>query len=64
MAAGTETEHARSVLHCVLHLFLNSKQWTKLETENSDGMYFRSSFRQVYEQFNVMFRLSGGKDQR
>ena len=43
MAAGTETEHARSVLHCVLHLFLNSKQRTKLETVNSDGIYFRSS---------------------
>ena len=43
MAAGTETEHACSMLHCVLHLFLNLKQWTKLETENSDGMYFRSS---------------------
>ena len=42
MAAGTETEHARSVLHCVLHLFLNSKQRTKLETVNSDGIYFRS----------------------
>ena len=42
MAAGTETEHARSVSHCVLHLFLNSKQRTKLETENSDGIYFRS----------------------
>ena len=42
MAAGTESEHARSMLHCVLHLFLNSKQWTKLETENSDGIYFRS----------------------
>ena len=26
MAAGTETEHARSVSHCVLHLFLYSKQ--------------------------------------
>ena len=43
MAAGTETEHARSVLHCVLHLFLNSKQRMKLETVNSDGIYFRSS---------------------
>ena len=42
MAAGTETEHARSVLHCVLHLFLNSKQRMKLETVNSDGIYFRS----------------------
>ena len=40
MAAGTETEHARSVSHCVLHLFLNSKQRTKLETVNSDGIYF------------------------
>ena len=43
MAAGTETEHARSMSHCVLHLFLNSKQRTKLETVNSDGIYFRSS---------------------
>ena len=45
MAAGTETEHARSVSHCVLHLFLNSKQRTKLETVKSDGIYFRSSVR-------------------
>ena len=44
MAAGTETEHARSVSHCVLHLFLNLKQRTKLETVNSDGIYFRSSY--------------------
>ena len=42
MAAGTETEHAHSVSHCVLHLFLNSKQRTKLETVNSDGIYFCS----------------------
>ena len=42
MVAGTETEHARSVSHCVLHLFLNSKQRTKLETVNSDGIYFCS----------------------
>ena len=48
MAAGTETEHARSVSHCVLHLFLNSKQRTKLETVNSDGIYFRSSDFRVY----------------
>ena len=43
MTAGTEMEHACSVSHCVLHLFLNSKQRTKLETVNSDGIYFRSS---------------------
>ena len=36
-------QHARSMSHCVLHLFLNSKQRTKLETVNSDGIYFRSS---------------------
>ena len=42
MVAGTETEDVRSVSHCVLHLFLNSKQRTKLETVNSDGIYFRS----------------------
>ena len=51
-----KTEHAHSVLHCVLHLFLNSKQWTKLETENSDSMYFRSS---LFRQWIIGIKQSG-----
>ena len=52
MATGTETEHACSVSHCVLHLFLNSKQRTKLETVKSDGIYFRSLLTTELNQFS------------
>ena len=58
MAAGTETEHARSMSHCVLHLFLNSKQRTKLETVNSDSIYFRSSVMPVSETSDMRTQYS------